>query len=56
MLESYAPILNNKRAGHESMSIAEITNKIFEAPAMMIKCDPRYGKYMACCLMFNVSW
>jgi len=53
MLQSYAPILNNKRAGHESMSVAEITNKVFEAPAMMTKCDPRHGKYMACCLMYR---
>ena len=42
MLESYAPILNNKRAGHLSISVAEITNTISEAPAVMRKCDPRY--------------
>merc|ERR1712072_1148661 len=30
-----------------------ITNACFEPAAMMVKCDPRHGKYMACCLMYR---
>merc|ERR1711964_218332 len=30
-----------------------ITNSVFEPAAMMVKCDPRHGKYMACCMMYR---
>ena len=35
------------------MTVAEITNTAFEPASMMAKCDPRQGKYMACCLMYR---
>ena len=35
------------------LSVAEITNSAFEPSSMMAKCDPRHGKYMACCLMYR---
>jgi tubulin alpha len=53
MLTSYAPIITKEQAGHEQLSVAEITNAVFEPSNMMTKCDPRHGKYMACCLMFR---
>jgi tubulin alpha len=31
----------------------QITNAAFEPANMMAKCDPRHGKYMACCLMYR---
>merc|ERR1712058_202202 len=31
----------------------DITNSVFEPAAMMVKCDPRHGKYMACCMMYR---
>ncbi|KAJ6702764.1 TUBULIN [Salix viminalis] len=31
----------------------QITNAVFEPASMMAKCDPRHGKYMACCLMYR---
>merc|ERR1711907_769311 len=34
-------------------SVAEITNSVFEPASMMVKCDPRHGKYMACCMMYR---
>ena len=37
----------------EQLSVAEITNAAFEPSSMMAKCDPRHGKYMACCLMYR---
>ncbi|KAG5412021.1 hypothetical protein IGI04_008340 [Brassica rapa subsp. trilocularis] len=40
-------------AFHEQLSVAEITNSAFEPASMMAKCDPRHGKYMACCLMYR---
>eukprot|EP00752_Nemacystus_decipiens_P005915 g5346.t1 len=53
MLTSYAPIISAEKAYHEQLSVAEITNSVFEPAGMMTKCDPRHGKYMACCLMYR---
>eukprot|EP00450_Noctiluca_scintillans_P000298 CAMPEP_0194500160 /NCGR_PEP_ID=MMETSP0253-20130528/16705_1 /TAXON_ID=2966 /ORGANISM="Noctiluca scintillans" /LENGTH=54 /DNA_ID=CAMNT_0039341975 /DNA_START=1 /DNA_END=161 /DNA_ORIENTATION=- len=53
MLCSYAPIISAEKAYHEQLSVAEITMSVFEPASMMVKCDPRHGKYMACCLMYR---
>jgi len=53
MLTSYAPVISAEKAFHESLSVAEITSTVFEPSNMMTKCDPRHGKYMACCLMYR---
>ncbi|KAB2628631.1 hypothetical protein D8674_033426 [Pyrus ussuriensis x Pyrus communis] len=53
MLSSYAPVISAEKAYHEQLSVAEITNSAFEPASMMAKCDPRHGKYMACCLMYR---
>lgn len=46
VLSSYAPIISAEKAYHEQLSVAEITNAAFEPASMMVKCDPRHGKYM----------
>ena len=53
MLSSYAQVISAEKAYHEQLSVAEITNSAFEPASMMVKCDPRHGKYMACCLMYR---
>merc|ERR1711907_272770 len=53
MLSSYAPIISAEKAYHEQLSVAEITMSVFEPASMYVKCDPRHGKYMACCLMYR---
>merc|ERR1712156_47081 len=53
MLASYAPIISAEKAYHEQLSVAEITMSVFEPAAMFVKCDPRHGKYMACCMMYR---
>ncbi|KAF9608044.1 hypothetical protein IFM89_005194 [Coptis chinensis] len=53
MLPSYAPMISTEKAYHEQLLVAEITNSAFEPSPMMAKCDPRHGKYMACCLMYR---
>merc|ERR1711988_1306787 len=53
MLSSYAAVISAEKAYHEQLSVAEITNSAFEPASMMAKCDPRHGKYMACCLMYR---
>lgn len=52
-LATYAPVVAPDRAFHEKLSIAEITNACFESENQMVKCDPRRGKYMACCMLFR---
>jgi tubulin alpha len=53
MLASYSPIISAEKAYHEQLSVAEITNSVFEPSSMLTKCDPRHGKYMSCCLMYR---
>ena len=53
MLTSYAPVISAEKAYHEQLSVAEITMSVFEPASMMVKCDPRRGKYMACCMMYR---
>mmetsp|Transcript_26554 Transcript_26554/g.63016 ORF Transcript_26554/g.63016 Transcript_26554/m.63016 type:complete len:404 (-) Transcript_26554:226-1437(-) len=53
MLSSYSPLISSEKATHEQLSPYEITNAAFETSSMMAKCDPRKGKYMACCLMYR---
>eukprot|EP01119_Soliformovum_irregulare_P018145 TRINITY_DN54_c0_g2_i1.p1 TRINITY_DN54_c0_g2~~TRINITY_DN54_c0_g2_i1.p1 ORF type:complete len:451 (+),score=158.67 TRINITY_DN54_c0_g2_i1:151-1503(+) len=53
MLCSYAPIISQEKRHHEQLTVADLTNSVFEPANMMAKCDPRRGKYMSCCLMYR---
>jgi len=52
-LATYAPIVSADKAFHEINSVAEMTFSCFESNNQMVKCDPRQGKYMACCLLYR---
>ncbi|XP_044749292.1 tubulin alpha-4 chain-like [Coccinella septempunctata] len=52
-LAAYAPVVSSEKAYHEGMCVAEITAELFETHNQMVKCDPRQGKYMACCLLYR---
>jgi len=52
-LVSYAPVISAEKAFHEQLSVKEITTACFEPANQMVKCDPRHGKYMACCMLYR---
>jgi len=52
-LASYAPIISASKSDHEKHSVAELTNALFEPANQMVVCDPRHGKYMACCVLYR---
>merc|ERR1712080_743857 len=52
-LVTYAPVISSEKAYHEQLTVGEITNACFEPANQMVKCDPRHGKYMACCLLYR---
>ena len=52
-LATYAPVISAEKAYHEQLTVAEITNACFEPSNQMVKCDPRHGKYMACCMLYR---
>jgi len=52
-LATYAPVISAEKAYHEQLTVAEITNACFEPANQMVKCDPRHGKYMSCCLLYR---
>uniref|UniRef100_A0A4W6FM19 Uncharacterized protein n=1 Tax=Lates calcarifer TaxID=8187 RepID=A0A4W6FM19_LATCA len=52
-LATYAPVISAEKAYHEQLTVSEITNACFEPSNQMVKCDPRHGKYMACCLLYR---
>jgi len=52
-LSSLAPLVSSQEVWHEQFTTAEITTTAFETENMMVKCDPRKGKYISCCLMYR---
>lgn len=50
---TYAPAVSAEKAYHQALTVSEITNQCFEPANQLVKCDPRHGKYMACCLLYR---
>ena len=52
-LVTYAPIISAEKAEHEQFTVGDLTTACFEPTNQMVKCDPRTGKYMSCCLLYR---
>ncbi|THD19593.1 Tubulin alpha chain [Fasciola hepatica] len=52
-LTTYAPTVSAEKAYHEKLTVGELTSACFEPANQLVKCDPRQGKYMACCLLYR---
>lgn len=52
-LVAYSPLISASKSSHEQHTISALTNACFEPGNMMVKCDPRHGKFMACCMLYR---
>ncbi|XP_072932944.1 tubulin alpha chain-like isoform X2 [Epargyreus clarus] len=52
-LVTFAPFVPASRAAHETMTTHQLMMSCFEPSNQMVKCDPRRGNYMSCCLLFR---
>ncbi|XP_017727922.1 PREDICTED: tubulin alpha chain-like 3 [Rhinopithecus bieti] len=52
-MTAFAPIVSADKAYREQFSVSDITTACFESSNQLVKCDPRLGKYMACCLLYR---
>ena len=52
-LATYSPITSADKATHEQNSVMAMTTSSFEEGNQMVKCDPKKGKFMACCLLYR---
>jgi tubulin alpha len=50
---TYAPFSSADRGYHRQLSVAQLTNMCFAPANQMVKCDPRHGKNMACCILYR---
>ena len=53
MLSRHTLTISAEKAHYEQLSVAEITMSVFAPFSMMIKCDPRHDKCVACYLMYR---
>ncbi|XP_051865791.1 tubulin alpha-1C chain-like [Pristis pectinata] len=52
-LTAYAPLPPKDAAYNSRHTTLKITRMCFNPGNQMVKCDPRQGKYMACCMLYR---
>lgn len=52
-LATYSPVTSTEKAYHDTLSTSEITTDCFNPSYQLIKCNPRHGKYISCCLLYR---
>ncbi|XP_034936701.1 tubulin alpha-8 chain-like isoform X2 [Chelonus insularis] len=56
-LITHSPILTPQKLMNQLITVSSITNECFRSTNQMVKCDPRKGSYISCCMLYrgNVS-
>ncbi|OXA43497.1 tubulin beta chain [Folsomia candida] len=52
-MPGYAPLCSPASKAYENLTVAELTNQLFDARNMMTACDPRQGKYLTVATIFR---
>jgi tubulin alpha len=52
-LPSYAPFVSPERAFKEPLTVADITAGAFDPTSVIVRVDPRHGKYLACLMLYR---
>jgi tubulin alpha len=52
LVTAYSPLISADRMCFSGVSVDELTHNLFEEYSLMVKCNLKYGKYMACSLMY----
>ncbi|KAL6432693.1 hypothetical protein ACFW04_006249 [Cataglyphis niger] len=52
-LMAFAPIIPSYKAAYSNISEQQITLDCFDPANHMVRCDPRIGMYMSCCLLYR---
>lgn len=52
-LITFAPFISASKAYHETLSTSQLMVSCFDPSNQMVKCDPREGHYMSCCVLFR---
>jgi len=52
-MPAYAPLTSKDCQAYECMSVAELTQQLFNGRNMMTACNPKHGRYLTCATIFR---
>ena len=52
-MPGFAPLTSRGSQNFQAMTVAELTQQMFDAKNMMTACDPRHGRYLTVAAMFR---
>ena len=52
-MPGFAPLTSRGSQQYRSMTVAELTQQMFDAKNMMAACDPRHGRYLTVSCIFR---
>ncbi|XP_033105674.1 tubulin beta chain-like [Anneissia japonica] len=52
-MPGFAPLISRSSTEYTNMSVAELTQQMFDSRNMMAACDPRHGRYLTAAALFR---
>ena len=52
-MTGFAPLMSRNSQQYQALTVAELTQQMFDAKNMMAACDPRHGRYLTVAAMFR---